>query len=281
MMPIDSVAAGLPSWSEYFSFYVSAVLTVAALIAAVYRASQRAELELRLTRESFFRWIDIGEALFANVVMLGRNAPVLIESASFSLKKTDGAEKTYPVAIVNIGEKARGQGTIAEHYFHTTSPITFVPVDNPQRQTYMCVLGGYAAAIRDAVENFRSAVYAIKDREGGLAAIEALPAEEATILVEEVRGLIDKACSAYMEAAQLEGGNYTLTLLVRYRRTAARFRVSRTVSSSIRFTVTKDVRERVRARLPRWFEAISVGILSDKPQPYSLPEYAPESVEEL
>lgn len=154
-----AASSNLPSWMITFAFVASLFLTLLKIYEYYIKYSKKPELNVRLTKEAFFRCaldtvspIGNGEVLFANAVLLARNAAVLVQKVRFNLKKISGSKKDFSLCVLQFGEKVKGQGNIADHNFFTSSPLAFLPVDTPQRLVYLAVVEEYADRIRKKVD---------------------------------------------------------------------------------------------------------------------------------
>ena len=104
-----------------------AVATLLAVLKAV-EFFRRGTLEVRLTKDSFFRLTETGESLFVHAVLLARDGPALIDNISLKMNRrpTDNArtaEKSFPLDIVDHGEKIKAAGMFAEHFWYGASPL--------------------------------------------------------------------------------------------------------------------------------------------------------------
>jgi hypothetical protein len=85
-----------------FAFWASLFLTVLKAIELLIRLTRKPSLDLRLTRDIFFRIGDLGEVLFCNATFLARNGPILICDARAELRKTDQAQKAFPLTMGKV-----------------------------------------------------------------------------------------------------------------------------------------------------------------------------------
>src|SRR5207248_5257248 len=130
----------------------------------------RPSLDFHLTQDVFFRLSELGECLFCNSVLLAWNGPVVIVDSTVKLEKTDSPTKTFPLKILQLGEKVRSNtGPLPDHFFHSSSPITHVAESDPQRVLYLCVQEKYQDQSRRLVENFQRKVLDYKQELIGLA----------------------------------------------------------------------------------------------------------------
>jgi hypothetical protein len=149
----------LPLWTLYFAFWASLALTVLKILELTFVAFRSPRLDVRVTREAFFRLTDWGETLFFNSILLAWNGPVLILDSRATLLKTDAATKAFPLRILQVGEKVRSAGgPFPDHFFHSSSPISHVAESDPQRVLYFCVQEKYEEASRNVVNEFRKRV---------------------------------------------------------------------------------------------------------------------------
>src|ERR1700730_10183925 len=140
----DQRSTQLPLWMAQFAFWTSLILAAVKLWEFGVQASKRPKLHLTLAPALFFRLTTLwGEALFCNPVFIASNGPVLILRASGTLRKTKAVEKTFPIKVLEFGEKVRGAGPIADHYFHSKSAISYIPAAEPQRAVLLCVQEQY------------------------------------------------------------------------------------------------------------------------------------------
>jgi hypothetical protein len=129
----------LASWMLLFAFWASLALTLLKIGELLIAATRRPRLDLHLTQDVFFRLIDAGECVFCNSVLLAWNGPLVIVDSTVKLEKTDSPTKTFPLKILQVGEKVKSTGPLPEHFFRSSSPISHVAESEPQRVLYLCV----------------------------------------------------------------------------------------------------------------------------------------------
>lgn len=206
---------GLPLWAQALNLLIT--LALAGLRSVEF--FRRGLLEVRLTRDSFFRLTDFGEALFVHGVLLSRNGPVLIQNVSITLRRLASkdaptAEKSFPLEIIGHGEKVKGPAYTAEHHFYGASPLMYVEGSSTQRPVYHCLHSEYKERQRQAVMDFDQDLFAFK-RQVDEAAANDTPRSEPEILRELqqlVRPHFEKMCGLI----QLEAGEYELSLEISY-----------------------------------------------------------------
>src|ERR1039458_8658004 len=118
-----STSNSLPIWAQYFT--LAATLVLSGLRA--WEFFRKPTLSVALTKDVFFRVIDFGEALFCNAILMAERGPVLVTHVSAVLKKTDQPLNTFPLDIIQFGEKVKTESLLAEHFFYTSSPLAHIP----------------------------------------------------------------------------------------------------------------------------------------------------------
>ena len=193
------------------------------------------------------------------------------------LKKTDQPLKTFPLDIIQFGEKVKTESLLAEHFFYTSSPLAHIPATVPQRTVYFCVQGDYRDSLRSAINGFRTEVLNLK-----YSLIERAEQVSAPEMLKEIQRLANDYSAKVMEQVQVEAGNYELTLTVQYKNPQARyFRTSYAAESKISFTVPTDVKTVIRDLTKQMLSANGENLLLDKTTKVVYPEYNPVQVKEL
>jgi hypothetical protein len=237
-MKADStLATSIPLWMQITSF---AVATFLAILKAI-EFFRRGTLEVRLTRDSFFRLTDFGESLFVHAVLLDRDGPALIEKVSLTMRRlptNDGrtAEKLFPLDIIEHGEKVKGQLVKAEHHFYGSSPLLYVGGNTTNRPVYWCVYAEYQRRQQEALAAFDNALFAYKQEYEAAIANES-PKPDAT-LIKELETIVNQHFGIMSGLVQLESGRYELALTVSYQKIGSIvWKPQRTTKSYGYFTV--------------------------------------------
>ncbi|MFC1613883.1 hypothetical protein ACFL5K_01130, partial [Gemmatimonadota bacterium] len=88
--------ANIPEWMIIFAIIASSVLAILKILEIIFKAVQKSNLEIALTREVFFRILEAnGEALYLNAVLLAYDSSTLIKDIKASLRKENGATKDF------------------------------------------------------------------------------------------------------------------------------------------------------------------------------------------
>lgn len=98
-----AVSKSLPYWAQLLSFLFAALGFLGAAFIGLTEYLRTAELDTKLTKDCFYRLMDQGEAIFCRVTVIARNGPVLIRDVNVTLTKTDGAQKTFPLDVIQFG----------------------------------------------------------------------------------------------------------------------------------------------------------------------------------
>jgi len=270
----------LPDWMIIFAFIASLVLTILKIGEGILSAVRKSTLEVALTREVFFRIFDTGEALYTNAVLVAYGVGALIKDIRASLKKEDGATKEFALRVAQIGEKFRSAEGFYQFSFYSSSPLAFIPENNPQRQVYICEHSSYSDATKQEFQRFQQALFQIKEKYNPLPNDDAAQALQ---LVSEIKEIVAAACTSIMDKIQLEPGRYVLSLTVTYRQKGRYLPISltKTAQSAIQFVVEGYAREFLRSSLSEYLQRKSVQFLLNQTDSLRAPEYSPTNVVEL
>jgi hypothetical protein len=274
----------LPLWAQILSLSVALFL---ALLRAI-EFFKVPELYVRLTRDMFFRLIEDGEALFCHAVLLARNGPVLIREINLKLKRKGNrarAEKLFPIQILRFGEKVKGPALLAEHHFFSSSPLLYLPENQPMRAVYLGVQREYHPRQRRAVENFAARIIALKSNYSQLST-EAIDPEVAGRVLQELDGIINDSSREMVGLVQLEAGEYEVEIDVTYESPGSRLWKNRGRSNStISFTVEEQPLSTWKAQLNGVLRATAKNTLAGSDDRIVYPEFQPlefsESDQEL
>lgn len=281
---IDIIQKTLPAWVIVGGFLCSLGVTIYELFKLFLNATP--SLEVRLTKEVFFRVSEHGETLFPNVVMVSRRAPVEIRNVSLNLVKKTGSTKSYHIDVIYFGDKVREDGNVlANNHFYTQSPIDFVLPNSPKRTVYMGGLSEYRDKIRNAFDSFR--MYVNSERQSLDKAVEqgleGLELESRKIsMYSAVAAQAYAQAGLFLEGIQLEKGTFQLTVSVEYRAVGfLRHVISKVSTSSIEFEVQPDVRETYKTAANKMFLTLGGQLLDLNQQAVVYPENYPRNLKEL
>src|SRR3954466_4089507 len=106
----------IPGWIVYSGAIAGLVVAIIEVVRFIFSVSKTSKLEIRLTKEAFFRLTNFwGESLFTNAILLAREGPVEVRNVEFKLQKTSGSQKNFVLTCVHFGEKVRSfNGPMAE-----------------------------------------------------------------------------------------------------------------------------------------------------------------------
>lgn len=266
-------------WMLQFAFWASLALTLLKIGELIIGAIRRPRLDLHLTQDIFFRLVDLGECLFCNSVLLAWNGPVVIVDSIVKLEKTDSPTKSFPLKVLQVGEKVKSTGPLPEHFFYSSSPISHVAESDPQRVLYLCVQEKYQDQSRRLVQEFQRKVLDFKQELIERASTGAEdPSQASQELARRVNQIVDETLPLMMEVVQLEPGHYRLTLEVQFKNPKSRFRRISKSRSAIAFAVASEVREVLRTALRQTLLVTATNLILDKQAPVVYPQYTPNEI---
>jgi hypothetical protein len=258
------------------------VVTLLLAVLKILETFPRPKLNVNVTRDIFFRLADYGEALFCNAVLLASNGPVLILDVIPTLKRLRGtdhvqrAEKTFPLYVLNHGEKVRGTQLIAENHFFGSSPLFYLASNSPLRAVYLCLQKEYAESQRLAVDAFVSEIqkFRIENNSADLSD----PNVTATILA-DLTTRTEKHYHAIINLMELEVGDYELQLVVKYESPQRWiWKEKKTASSRIRFSVDQILLDNLKTGLRSTLLTRGQQIVTDSTPQWSYPELVPTKI---
>lgn len=269
----------LPTWMVIFAFIASLFLTILKVVEGFFKVFRKSTLELVLTREVFFRIFETGESLYSNAVLIAYDSGALIKDIKSTLKKENGATKEFDLRVAQIGEKYRTADGLYQFSFHSSSPLTFIPENVPQRQVYICEHSSYAENTRQEFQRFQQKLFQFKETFNMPNTPDSLSEQFLT----EINSSIDESCTNIMDKIQIEPGKYTLKVTVDYRQKGKYFPIFKTksASSKVQFEVEDYARDFVRFSLKEYLKKKAYNFFTDQQSSIPAPEYSPSNVHEL
>ena len=279
MQAPSSQVQSLPFWAQIVSFAIALILALIRLV-EFFRIP---ELDVRLTRDLFFRLIDSGEALFCHAVLLARNGPVLIQDITIMLKrvgKRDRAEKQYPIQILNFGEKVKGPAITAEHHFYSSSPLLYLAENTPLRAVYLGVQREYHASQQRTVQEFIAKILELKEKYAQTPT-ESLEQETGQQALSEIDALIKDSYNKMLALIQLEIGHYEATIKVTYQIPGFKlWRRQGHSQSTISFSVEEQPLSNWKTQLSNTLRVQAMNLLRDSNNSVDYPTFQPVDFEE-
>lgn len=267
-----------PLWLIVSGSIAGLTTAIIQIVYALKRILSAGVLEVTLTKEVFFRITEYGENIFAHAVFVARNDFVEIREVSFTLSKVDQPTKNYKLSVLYTGEKVHGKGVFAENSFHSKSSIAYVPKDIPQKAVYLAVLDGYEAEIKRKINDFTLAAEPLKLEFQRLKNDLASP--EANALVSKFQEQVKSATNIIFDKIQIEKGEFTLAINVKYRRRGLFGKSICSASSSIKFQIEDIARDMIYSQLEKTLNTIlSISVFSST-ELVTYPEYAPVKMSE-
>ncbi|HBG93210.1 MAG: hypothetical protein A2X54_02335 [Nitrospirae bacterium GWF2_44_13] len=277
----DPAPQNLPNWMIIFAFVASLLLTIFKFLEGIFKAFRKSTLEIVLTREVFFRILETGESLYSNAVLVAHDTGALIKDIQATLTKENGSTKNFVLRVAQIGEKYRTADGLYQFSFHSSSPLTFVPENVPQRQVYICEHLSYAEATRQEFQKFQQKLFKFKERFNNFLDTDDQAVSKQYIA--DTTSAINDACTNIMDKIQIEPGEYTLTLSVTYRQKLKYIPAFTTkkAESKVQFVVENYARDTMRYSLNEYLRTKLYQFIADKNETITLPEYSPSNVIEL
>lgn len=270
----------LPVWMVIFAFLASVVLTIFKISESIFKVFWKSTLEIVLTREVFFRIFETGESLYSNAVLIAYDSGALIKDIQATLRKENGATKEFILRVAQVGEKYRTADGSYQFSFHSSSPLTFVPENVPQRQVYICEHSSYADSTKQEFQKFQQKLFQFKERSRTLSITDETSSKA---LSSDISNAINEACTNIMDKIQIEPGKYTLTVSVDYRQKRKHMPVfiTKKTESRVQFVVEDYARDFLRSSLNDYLKKKSYQFITDNNEFIALPEYSPSNVIEL
>jgi hypothetical protein len=240
---------------------------------------RRGTLEVRITRDCFFRLTDYGEALFVHGVLLARNGPVLIQDVAVKLKRlaprgTTVAEKSFPLTIIGHGEKVKGPAFTAEHHFYGMSPLLYVAGPSTLRPVYHCQHAEYKDRQRQAVLDFEQELRQYRQKFNTTLQTE-------TQLLQDLDVIIRPHYNTMCGLIQLESGQYELSLSIKYEKCGSMiWRRHATTESYIYFSVDEAGLKAYKESLVNTLNTEAGNIVRATNNPVVYPVYSPKDFTE-
>jgi len=271
----------LPIWMQKFSFWTSIVLVLYKAIELYVKLARKPSLRIVVTREVFFRILDPGECLYANAVLVASDSGALITDLAAKLKKDGEASKNYSMRVAQVGEKFRDNDGDVKFSFTSTSPLAFVSESVPLRQVYICHHDTYANKAQSILFQFDKEIL---DRKRSLGDMSVQDSAYVADQLKEMKDLSDATAVKLMETIQIEPGEYTLSIEVKYNQKWKYIpkQSTKTASSSVQFKVEEWAREYLKSKLQeslflRVTHQLGIASLDG----YSAPQYNPVNVKEV
>ncbi len=238
-------------------------------------------LKIRLTRNIFFRLNETGESIFVKPILLAEHGNVLVQNVKANLIRTDkNAKKHWNIEFLQFGELVRNQDHItSDHFFYSSSPLSFITNNKPERAVYHGRVEQYATAVEDIIVSFRAALNTIKSR----TPTTFIPGEEEKMktAITDLVGEVKKTTDALKNKIQLEEGAYRVDLTIEYVSIGRLINCQRKAKSSVSFTIERDARDKIINNVPSTLFTIGRNLIFNEQSIVNYPEYQPCCIIEL
>lgn len=212
----------LPKWLINLGTITALVLAVLQVLKIIFKVLEAPYLEVKLTKEVFFRLLMVGESIFANLILLARLGNIEVRDVNFTLTKTDGQSKSLKVLPRYIGKKiVDPNDNFAKNHFFSSTPLNFISPNKVERQIYISIVDQYNEKIEKKYKEyqnelekhrayFTSSDFLNKEEEDQ-------QAERNRIVINQLLPLIQDTKSELFKLVQLEKGEYKLEVFVKYK----------------------------------------------------------------
>ncbi len=273
----------LPQWMIYAGSSAGLIWAILQIAGWITKLTHIPKLEVRLTKEVFFRLIEDGETIFTNAVFIARHGPIEIKNIKFTLNRTSGSKKTFTFAPKNIGNKVPNPpNPYASNNFWSKSCKTYLVENVPTHILFLSSLEEYSGSFRKVADGFTSKVIDYQNElQGKLKEIQSNEDKYLQEINTKLSGIESDVGANLLKFVQLEPGDYELTADVEYSRISLKFfRKEAEASSKISFSVDDSFLGRYKNQLTRFLEATSRNILFNRDNHFTYPEYQPDNIRE-
>ncbi len=270
--------SSLPLWLQIVGLIGGLLWPVYQLIIAVIGP----KLEVKLTRDLFFRFIVVGECLFIRSVLLAERGSVLIKNVEAKLKRTGpGAEKKWDLEFLKFGEVMSDNKNVEPNFcFQSTSPLKFLTKGLPVHAIYLGRAKGYGPEYANIIKEMDQQLLVVK--ENADQAINNNESKTQDELNEKVLALSKLYANKIFDKIQLEAGRYEVELKIIYSSTSGlgAYFSRRTKSSKLSFEIETDAREQIKSSLPAAVHNVALNKVSSLNLQIKFPEYSPINIQE-
>lgn len=280
-MENTAATLGLPQWVLIAFFFIGGISTIFQIVKTVTEWIKAPSLEVRLTKELFFRFLDLGECAFLNTVYLVRNGTIEINDVSVTLTRLGDPSRSYKLVLERIGEKHPGPGAYAETKFFTNSARLFLAPGMTSRPVFLCSFSQHRNSIQRALHEFTNQLYELRDAFKEKAQQPGEAGEGIQEYAQVLRSKSDEYAQTIFDFMQLEPGKFEMSLIITYSFSFMLRNRTKKSSSSLRFSVDEDYRTVLRRQLGDLLFTRGRNILLDEQRDLQLPEYSPVSIAEI
>lgn len=238
-------------------------------------------LKVKLTRQIFFRLNDSGESIFLKPVLLAENGSVLIKNVRAKLLRTDSdAIKHWNIEFLQFGEIVRNQDhVLSDHFFYSSSPLTFITNNKPERAVYHGRVEQYAQEVEAIIEDYKSKLNTMRSE----IPTAFVPGDESKMkeAFSKLFTQIQETTNELKNKIQLERGSYRVDLTIEYISIGRIIKRNRKSQSSITFKIEKNAHDKIVNNVQGTLLSIGRNWLFNEQNTIFYPEYQPKDVVEL
>jgi hypothetical protein len=241
------------------------------------------KLEVRLTKDLFFRFIDIGECIFLRPVLIAEHGNVLIKGVQAKLIRTvTGGSKDWELEFLKFGEVMTDNKSVEPNFcFQSSSPFRFLSKGFPVQAVYLARVKNYGAAYETLVNEFKEKLNPLKIQSTQSRSY-AENKSQTDELNRQIKTLSDEYGEKIFDKIQLEEGKYEVELKVKYSGISgiSAYFTRSTKITKLSFEIEKNAREQIKSTLQMAVYMSAMNIVSSSNLIVNYPEYSPINKQE-
>ncbi len=246
----------------------------------LYSAISGPKLEVRLTKDLFFRFINLGECLFTRSILIAEHGNVLITDVAANLVLISaGKSKSWELEFLKFGEVMTDKNVEPLFCYSSSSPFRFLSRGVPVQAVYLSRPKDYGEVYSSIVREFLNKLTPLRNEAAKL--ISDPNQKEQEQLQGRVSDLSRDYAAKIADKIQLEAGQYKIELCVTYKSIRGINSYFKHKSkSSISFVIENDARDQIKSALPNAIQRAALNVVFNADLVVEYPEYAPVNIKE-
>lgn len=251
----------------------------------LYLALSGPKLDVRLTKDLFFRFIEMGECLFIRLVLIAEHGNVLITNIEANLARIDsGGSKEWELEFLKFGEVMADNKNVEPSFcFHSSSPFRYLSKGLPVQAVYLARPKHYGVEYSEIINELKVKLIPIRSKVARVTS-DAENSNQGKLDGEyaEINELSEKYAQRLADKIQLEAGNYKINLKITYRsiRGLGSYFSRHASASILSFQIEKNARDQIKSALPSAVQRAALNMVFNANLPVGYPEYAPINIQE-
>ena len=234
------------------------------------------KLEVKLTQDLFFRFIEMGECLFMRSVLIAEHGNVLIKKVEAKLKRLGPASKVWELEFLKFGEVMIDNKSVDPNFcFHSSSPFKFLSKGLPVQAVYLARAKEYGTEYASIIKKFGEKLLPIKDE--AIQVTNDPENKKQNELNKRIQKLSKDYAGKIFDKIQLEAGTYEISLQITYGSISglSAYFNRRTKRSKLSFEIEENAREQIKSALPAAVQNGALNKVYNSNLIVWYPEYAP------